>query len=106
MGNVKKQPAAMDIFKRTDREYEFKKALPNNGPSPHCNQFSPKIHFVKPLAPRLAESSLPRFVDRDYVVGMKKKLKNPRLDLHEGEHNIYGKNPNCNQCKEKLKKVD
>lgn len=106
MGSVKKGAAAMDIFKRTDRDYEFKKAQPSNGPSPHCNQFSPKVHFVKPLAPRLADSHLPRFLDREHSVKIQKILKNPRLDLHEGEHNIYGKNPKCKQCQEKLKKVE
>lgn len=51
MGNVKNPERSLEMFKRTTREYEFIRALPNNGPSPHPNQFSPKLGFVKPNPP-------------------------------------------------------
>ena len=53
MGNVKNPERPLDFFKRTTRDYEFNKALPNNGPSPHPNQFSPKLGFVLPKAPQM-----------------------------------------------------
>lgn len=46
MGNVKNHDRTYEMFKRTTRDYEFNKVLPNNGPSPHPNQFSPKLGFV------------------------------------------------------------
>lgn len=87
MGNIKNPERSLEMFKRTTRDYEFNKALPNNGPSPHPNQFSPKLGFVLPKAPQM-----PAY---NQTVTSPRRNRN---DKHEGEHNLYGKSPNCSKC--------
>jgi hypothetical protein len=93
-------------FLRTNREYEMLKTLPDNGPSPIPQKFSPKFHLVHSQSPRPWNSGQPRFVDKEYLDKLRKELKNPRVDLHEGEHSLFGKNPKCKTCKSRFDKVD
>lgn len=96
-------------FLRTDRNYEFKRSLPNNGPSPHPNQFSPKYSLVHSQSPRpiaQGKSNLPRFRDKEYIGEDGVRVRNPRQDKHEGEHTLYGKNPNCKTCLTRFNKVE
>ena len=96
-------------FLRTNREYEFKRSLPSNGPSPHPNQFSPNFSLVHSQSPRpidQAKSNMPRFKEKEYIGENGVRVKNPRQDNHEGEHNLYGKNPNCKTCMNRFTKVE
>ena len=85
MGNINFRKID-STFSRTNREYEFKKALPNNGPSPHPNQFSPKFNLVQTLSPRPPNldvgKNLPRFIDKDYSDNFKKNYEKERGKNH------------------------
>lgn len=102
VGNVENLPRGGSMFLRTTREREFNLALPNNGPSPHPNKFSPKFDLVHSKAAFvvLPQSDQPRFaLDPETINERKRQLKNPRFDEHEGEHILSGRNPNCKTCK-------
>jgi hypothetical protein len=102
VGNVENLPRGVSMFLRTTREKEFNLALPNNGPSPHPNKFSPKFDLVHSNAAfvYLPQSDQPRFaLAKDTIRDLKRKVNNPRFDEHEGEHILSGRNPNCQTCK-------
>lgn len=46
IGNVKDRKRGLSTFIRTTRDYEVNLSLPNNGPSPHPNKFSPSFKFI------------------------------------------------------------
>jgi hypothetical protein len=97
----------MSTFVRTTRDYEFERALPNNGPSPSPIKFSPSYKFVHTNSPFFTNSDQPRFaLNHEIIKEMKQKVKNPRFDEHEGEHLLSGKKPNCKTCKDRFKKVE
>lgn len=37
---------------------------------------------------------------------MKKELKNPRFDRHEGIHSLTGKDPDCTKCAQRIKQTE
>jgi len=86
---------SLSTFQRTTREKEWVLALPSNGPSPSPSKFTPKFSLVQQQSPRLCNSTQPRFLSKTELDEIRKRVGNPRLDEHEGEHCLLGKLNDC-----------
>lgn len=106
MGEVSK--TTFQPFKNyTSREYEWKRRIPNNGPPPSPTKFRPSYALVQSSSPRFFNSTQSRFPnDKETIVKTKEKLRNPRLDIFEGEHNLIGEKPSCSTCTYRHNKVE
>ena len=58
-------PRSYSCFNRTTREYEFTRAIPDNGPSPGPNKFTPHYTLVFKKSPLLDSSMSKVNVDQD-----------------------------------------